>query len=69
MFTFIYDYISENDTYIFKGQEVRVVTVFDNKNGVAYCLIKWKEKQDDGSFIDMETYITLQALKFCCGLI
>ena len=69
MFKFIYDYMSESDISIFKGQEVEIVTVFDNENGVADCLIKWKEKQDDGSFIDMETYITLQALKFCCGLI
>lgn len=69
MFTFIYDYMSENDVVILAGQSVRVATVFDNENGVADCLIKWKEKQDDGSFIDMETYITLQTLKFCCGMI
>lgn len=69
MFTFIYDYMSENDVIVLAGQSVRVIQVFDNENGVADCLIKWEEKHDDGTVVKMETYITLQALKFCCGMI
>ena len=62
MFTFIYDYMSENDVIVLAGQSVRVIQVFDNENGVADCLIKWEEKHDDGTVVKMEMLFIIYVL-------
>lgn len=67
-YKFKVDYMSENDISIFKDQIVEVKTVFDNENGKPDCLIIWNEKQDDGSSVKYEAYITLEALQFCAEI-
>lgn len=64
-YKFNVDYMSSQDISILKGQIVDVETVFDNVNEQPDCLVVFKEKQDDGTFVRYETYVTLEALKFC----